>query len=168
MARVLDQSECRRSQIDPVVNLGNLIVLMFMERIHVQNTYSLTARILSFLAARQLPLPQASVPLAFASALAHAAIPSIDGDFGNVNPYPTSEEFLQHLHDADPRLHTKGLPSIAALLAPGDIIFINELNDFSGQQVAEHFAGISLGNADYIIGQIRHEMKWVRKSITSK
>ncbi|KAJ7445433.1 hypothetical protein FB451DRAFT_1412712 [Mycena latifolia] len=104
----------------------------------------------------------ASVPRASTSALP-ADLPSSDPpDMGTVNPYPEITGFLQQLDTHQPnRRLLSYIPTFEEL----DFYNIDELMKLGGTaEELVRVAGISLGNATFIMTQIKGEMKRIDRA----
>ncbi|KAJ7315173.1 hypothetical protein DFH08DRAFT_715892 [Mycena albidolilacea] len=108
------------------------------------------------------PVPQPrSSPAPGPSKLAAAFASSDPPDMGMVNPYPEITDFLHELDGYQPKRH---LLDYIDKFNDLDFYNIDEIGNLKTPQVLVDTAGISLGNATYILTQVKAEMKRVDRA----
>ncbi|EEB88917.1 hypothetical protein MPER_13052 [Moniliophthora perniciosa FA553] len=87
-------------------------------------------------------------------------VPSSDGPDDDSNPYPEIAGFLVALHERHPR---RNLNNFIDVFESKDFYNIDELSKLTIDQLTSSEFGLSMGNAQFLLGRITKEMKEVDK-----
>lgn len=107
------------------------------------------------------PAQQSQHPQASGSILAPAFPSSDPPDMGAINPYPEIIDFLHQLDGYQPR---RELLTCISQFDNLDFFNIDEIAKLQTPQELARVAEISLGNATYIMEQVKGEMKRVDRA----
>jgi hypothetical protein len=103
--------------------------------------------------------PSGNQPPSMRPAIKHSLSISTDGDHKH-EPYPFLMGFLTNL--ADCNFHRPALDGLAHKFEKEDLFTVDEITSLLEERLQDHF-GLSLGNAQFVLDQVKMEMNHVNK-----
>lgn len=79
------------------------------------------------------------------------------------NPYPSIDDFFLQMHNSDPKIQAKNLPTLAGYFTDDSYCTIDEIKKMSSEEMQKRYL-IKPGAADYIEKHVKAEVKRIQRN----